>query len=125
MNGVLVDTSVWIDHFRHRSNALVELLRLDLVMTHPLVIGEIACGTPPKRVQILSDLKNMQPVQRAAVEEAMALVERERLFGPGCGLIDLLLTSSPMTPGVRLWTLDQRLSALAKRFGVDHRPDLH
>ncbi len=32
MKAVLVDTSVWVDHFRSGNDALVELLELDLVM---------------------------------------------------------------------------------------------
>jgi hypothetical protein len=56
----------------------------------------------------------------------MVFVERERLFGMGCGLIDMqLLVSTMMTAGVELWTLDKRLSVLAERFGVMHRPVLH
>jgi predicted nucleic acid-binding protein len=51
---VLVDTSVWIDHFRNGNDALVALIGLDLALTHPMVILEIACGTPPApRVQTL------------------------------------------------------------------------
>ncbi len=46
MTGVLVDTSVWVDHFRHGNPALVRLLAQDAVLVHPLVLGEIACGTP-------------------------------------------------------------------------------
>ncbi len=126
MKGVLVDTSVWVDHFRHRNDALVDLLEFDLVMAHPLVLGEIACGTPPNRVQTLIDLDALQQPQQTSVREVMAFVERERLFGMGCGLIDmLLLASTMMTPGVELWTLDKRLSALAERFGVMHRPAVH
>ena len=105
---------------------LTDLLELDLVMTHPLVLGEIACGTPPNRAQTLLDLDGLQQTQQASVREMMAFVEREHLFGLGCGLVDiLLLASTMMTPGVELWTLDKRLSALAERFGVMHRPTLH
>ncbi|NNM66069.1 MAG: type II toxin-antitoxin system VapC family toxin [Burkholderiales bacterium] len=126
MNGVLVDTSVWVDHFRHRNEALVDLLELDLVMTHPLIVGEIACGTPPNRVQTLADLDRLQPTQQASAREVVAFVERERLFGLGCGMVDmLLLASTLMTPGAELWTLDKRLCALADRFGVMHHPALH
>lgn len=126
MKGVLVDTSVWVDHFGHRNDALAALLELDLVMTHPLIVGEIACGTPPNRAQTLSDLDALPPTQLASVREAMAFAERERLFGLGCGLVDiLLLASTLMTPSVELWTLDKRLCALAERFGVIHRPALH
>lgn len=126
MKGVLVDTSVWVDHFRNRNDALVELLALDLVLAHPMILGEIACGTPPNRVKTLMDIDRLQPSQQASVREVMAFVERERLFGMGCGLVDmLLLASTLMTPGVELWTLDRRLSGLAERFGVMHRPVLH
>jgi hypothetical protein len=49
----------------------------------------------------------------------MAFVEREKLYGLGCGLVDMaLLASALMTPGAMLWTLDRRLAGLAERFGV-------
>jgi predicted nucleic acid-binding protein len=123
---VLVDTSVWVDHFRRHNAALAGLLDLDLVMIHPMVLGELACGTPPSRVQTLADLGRLQPTQQASLREVMAFVERERLFGLGCGLVDItLLASTLMTPGVELWTLDKRLSALAERFGLLHSAALH
>ncbi len=123
MTGVIVDTSVWVDHFRQRNAALIDLLALDLVMVHPLIIGEIACGTPPQRSRTLSDLNALQPSRQASIREAIDFIEREQLFGLGCGLVDmLLLASTLMTPGTELWTMDKRLSALAERFGVMHRP---
>ena len=126
MTGVLVDTSVWVDHFRRHNEHLAALLAADQVLAHPLVIGEIACGTPPRRRQTLSDLDNLQAAQQASVREAMDFVDREPLFGQGCGLVDvLLLASTLMTPGARLWTLDQRLGALAERFGAQHLPQAH
>jgi hypothetical protein len=126
MKAVLVDTSVWVDHFRLGNDALVELLELDLVMAHPLIVGEIACGTLPRRIQTLSDLNGLQQTQQVSVREVLEFIERERLFGLGCGLVDLmLLASALMTPGVELWTFDQRLSALAERFGVLYRPIIH
>lgn len=126
MSGVLVDTSVWVDHFRRHNAVLVDLLALDLVMVHRLVLGEIACGTPPDRARTLTDLDRLQQPQQASVREAVAFVERERLYDLGCGLVDmLLLASTLMTPGCMLWTLDKRLCTLADRFGVMHRPSLH
>lgn len=119
MMGVLVDTSVWVDHFRHRNEALVELLEFDLVLAHPLVVGEIACGTPPGRLQTLADLDRLQQPQQASLREARAFVERAGLFGLGCGVVDMLLLASTLiTPGAVLWTLDKRLRALAERFEV-------
>ena len=126
MKGVLVDTSVWVDHFRNRNDALIELLAQDLAMTHPMILGEIACGTPPNRARTLLDLERLQQIQQSSVREATAFVEREQLYGMGCGLVDMmLLASTKMTTGVELWTLDKRLSELAERFGVMHRSAKH
>jgi hypothetical protein len=126
MKGVLVDTSVWIAHFRQRNDVLANLLDLDLVMVHPLILGEIACGTPPNRLQTLGDLGSLQQVQQASVREVIDFIERERLFGLGCGLIDLqLLASTLLTQGVELWSMDKRLCTLAERFGVMHQPITH
>lgn len=123
MSGVLVDTSVWVGHFRSHSPALADLLVRDLVLTHPLIVGEIACGTPPVRAQTLADLGSLQPVRQASIPECMDFIEREHLFGLGCGLVDLLLLASTlMTPQAALWTLDKRLGTLAQRFGVAHSP---
>jgi predicted nucleic acid-binding protein len=123
VKGVLVDTSVWVDHFRRQNDALVGLLELDMVIVHPLILGELACGTPPARAQTLADIGRLQQAQQASVREVMDFIDSERLYGLGCGLIDLLLLASTlMTPGAELWTLDRRLSALAERFNVHHRP---
>lgn len=126
MNLVLVDTSVWVDHFRQRNDGLMQLLTADLVLTHPMVRGELTCGTPPARTQTLGDLALLQAAQHASLQEVMAFVEREQLYGLGCGLIDItLLASTLMTASAQLWTLDKRLSHLAQRFGVQHSPVLH
>lgn len=124
---VLVDTSVWVDHFRHHNGALVALLGLDMAWTHPMVVAELACGTPPApRQQTLDDIGQLQPVRQATLSEVMALIERERLYGLGCGLVDLvLLASTCITPGATLWTLDKRLAGLAARMGVCHGPAAH
>lgn len=52
MKPVLVDTSVWVLHFRQSNQALVKLLEQDAVRMHPLILGELACGTPPERTHI-------------------------------------------------------------------------
>ena len=127
MTAVLVDTSVWIEHFRHRNGALTDLLESDLVLTHPMVWVEVACGTPPApRGQTLQDLRLLAPTQQARLLEVLDFIERERLYGLGCGLVDMsLLASTLLTPQAELWTLDKRLADLAERFGVMHQPALH
>jgi predicted nucleic acid-binding protein len=124
---VLVDTSVWVQHFRDRNAALVELLTLDLALVHPMVILGLACGTPPApRSQSLGNMEFLRPANQATMNEVLDFVERERLYGLGCGLVDVtLLASTLITPGARLWTLDRRLLDLAKRFGIDYQPSMH
>lgn len=124
---VLVDTSVWAAHFRSHNASLAQLLLLDKVRIHPLIVGELACGTPPEpRLATLLHLEQLQPALQATPAEVRDFIERERLFGLGCGLIDVsLLASTLITPGAALWTLDKLLGALAERFGVGFQPPLH
>ncbi len=126
MKSVLVDTSVWVAHFRQPDPHLITLLTQDRVMLHPLIVGEIACGTPPRRQQTLADLESLRPVKQASLREGLDFIEREQLYGLGVGLVDLLLlTSAMLTQQVELWTLDKRLAELALRFGLRHQPAVH
>lgn len=125
--GVLVDTSVWVDHFRRRNEALVALLTLDLALMHPMIVTELACGTPPApRVRTLSDIAMLPQTRQANLNEVRELIEREQLFGLGCGLVDLaLLASTLLTPGTQLWTQDKRLLQLAQRFDIAYQAARH
>ena len=121
---VLVDTSVWIDHFRHGNALLAALLEMDMAIIHPMIIAEIACGTPPEpRARTLANLGLLPVSERPALTEIMDFIEREKLYGLGCGLIDItLLASALLTPGAQLWTLDKRLVNLAHHFGIAFVP---
>lgn len=117
---VLVDTSVWVDHFRSGNTRLVGLMTSDAVLIHPFVLTELACGTPPApRQRTLADLARLRWALQASQTEVLAFIESEKLYGLGCGLVDVsLLASARLTPGARLWTLDKPLASLASRFGV-------
>jgi predicted nucleic acid-binding protein len=56
---ILVDTSVWIDHFRTPSDELVNLLEGGAALIHTFVMGELACGNLHNRVAILNDLPEL------------------------------------------------------------------
>jgi predicted nucleic acid-binding protein len=124
MNAVLVDTSVWVDHFRNRNEDLVSLLMQDLVLSHPLIVTELACGTPPApRSRTLSDIATLPQARQATLDEVRGFIERDKLYGLGCGVVDLaLLASTLLTPGSRLWSLDRRLTQLAQRFDIAFLP---
>lgn len=124
---VLVDTSVWVAHFRASNPALTKLLLMDEAMIHPMVLLELACGMPPEpRKKTLGDIALLCSAQQASHNEVRDFIEREGLYGLGCGLVDLsLLASTLITPDTVLWALDKRLDELAARFGVRFQPNLH
>jgi hypothetical protein len=67
---VLIDTSVCdVDHFRNNNTALVEIIGLDFALIHPMVLGKIACGTPPApRAQTLTNLGLLRQCKQARMK---------------------------------------------------------
>ncbi|WP_310384786.1 VapC toxin family PIN domain ribonuclease [Roseateles sp.] len=124
---VLADTSVWIAHFRRPSLVLQSLAQTDQLLCHPLIVLELACGTPPApRERTLGDLKLLQTCALASTDEIFTLIEAQGLYDSGCGAIDLaLLAATLLTPNALLWTLDKSLDALALRLNVRFNPALH
>jgi len=119
---VLVDTSVWVNHFKSGNQGLVALLEQDRVHTHPMIVAELACGTPPEpRTHTLDAISQLKSVQQISLNELMDFIEREKLYGLGCGVIDLMLLGSTLlTTGLNIWTLDKRMAALADRFSISY-----
>lgn len=120
MSLILADTSVWVAHFRSTNPVLQSLLATDQVLCHPLIVLELACGTPPApRERTLGDLKKLQQAVVATTDEILALIERGQFHDSGCGAVDMaLLASVLLTPDTLLWTIDKNLDALAARLGV-------
>jgi hypothetical protein len=56
---ILVDTSVWADHFRNGNAQLKAWLSDNEVVIHPFVIGELACGSMRNRSEILNLLSQL------------------------------------------------------------------
>jgi predicted nucleic acid-binding protein len=120
---VLADSSVWVAHFRKSNGLLQSLLATDQVLCHPLIVLELACGTPPApRERTLGDLKKLQQSVIATTEETLELLERVQLQDLGCGAVDVsLLASVLLTPDTLLWTVDKHLNDLATRMSVAFR----
>ena len=120
---ILVDTSVWINHFHKSNPALVEALDRGEVLIHPFVIGELACGQLAKRREVL-DLLSMLPASAMATdEETLHFIERHKLMGKGLGYIDIhLLASAILTEAASLWNTDNQLSAIASELRVAFKP---
>ena len=116
---LLADTSVWIDHFRRGNPRLAAALEDQDVLTHPFVIGELACGDLRDRSAVLALLHRLPRATVATDDEALALIGNRRLMGRGLGYIDVhLLASALLSSSVTLWTLDAPLASTAARLGI-------
>ena len=123
---VLVDSSVWVGHFKQRNDHLVTLLEADLVVCHPFIVAEVACGTPPSRQAIISLLSELEHALMASHDELLALLDARQLYGRGCGFVDLsLLASALLSEGTQIWTLDKRFEQLATEANRAFSPLLH
>src|SRR5438105_4676602 len=110
---ILADTSVWIAHFREGSSKLIGFLTEASILTHPFVIGELACGALSNRTRVLSDLKTLPRAVSATHEEVLRLIDDRRLWGLGIGWIDAHLLASALLSSCRFWTLDGKLDRAA------------
>ena len=115
---MLVDTSVWINHFRRPNADLEHLLGQGRVMTHPFVVGELACGLLGRRAEILRLMEALPAAPVATHDEVMMLIERQHLHGTGIGWIDAHLLASARLSRQPLWSADRRLRNAAVRLGL-------
>jgi predicted nucleic acid-binding protein len=116
---ILVDTSVWVQHFRDRDASLAELLERGAALTHPFVIGELALGNLRQRELVLRMLSRLPAATVATNAEVLGFIDRNALFGRGVGYVDVhLLAAVRLTAGSQLWTLDKRLNDLAVELGM-------
>ena len=123
---VLVDSSVWVGHFQQRSEHLVQLLERGLVTCHPYVVAEVACGTPPERKAIISMLAALESAPVATQDELLAMMNNRKLFGRGCGFVDMsLLASSLISEKLRIWTVDKRFELIASGLNLAYKPKLN
>jgi predicted nucleic acid-binding protein len=115
---VIIDTSVWIDHFREPSADLEFLLEEGRVTMHPFVIGELACGSLARGAEILRLLEALPAATVATHDEVLAFVDRHRCHGSGLGWIDVHLLASARLTRQALWSADRRLRQTAVRLGL-------
>ncbi len=116
---ILVDTSVWIDHLHKGVSRLAEVLENQDVVTHPFVIGELACGELKKRREVLDLLSELPSSVAATDDEVLQFIEDHRMMGKGLSYIDVhLLASVMLTENARLWTRDKRLGAVAAKLRI-------
>jgi predicted nucleic acid-binding protein len=130
MTMVMVDTSVWIEYFKSKS-------RIDGDMLDAFILEDEVSTCLPIYAEVLSGQMNSQT--RATVEDVFKVM---KVYGmdlnqiqswktlskiahtafsnriPPCGLIDRMIVNVCKENNVKLWTLDNKLKALANFVGV-------
>ena len=123
---ILVDTSVWVDHLRRGDPGLVDLLERSIVIMHPLVVAEIACGSLHNREAILELLQDLPAAAVAEGDEILRFIESHVLHGKGIGYVDVhLLASVALTEGAKIWTRDKKLRLVAQMMGCAFHDAAH
>jgi len=117
---ILVDTSIWIDHFRRGNAALAGLLESGLVCTHNFVIGELASSNLRSRAEVPGLMQALPRLVSATEEEALRFIEERQLMGRGIGYIDVHLLAATIIEGARFWTKDGSLKGVAEQTGCGH-----
>lgn len=118
---VLVDTSVWVEHFRSGDIGLENLLNEGDVACHQFIAGELACGNLSNRAEILSLLRALPLAKHAEHEEVMQFIENYKLMGKGLGYVDMHLIASAVLSEVPIWTLDRKLRNVSSKLGLDYK----
>jgi predicted nucleic acid-binding protein len=118
---VLVDTSIWVSYFRALNSHLTELLLKGHVISHPFIIGELACGNLKNRREILSLLKELPKAITAEHEEVLNFIESQHLMGLGLGFVDVHLLAAALLTAVPLWTADMSLKEAAIKLQVAYK----
>jgi predicted nucleic acid-binding protein len=120
---VLVDTSVWIRFLANRApyaRELDKLLSLDEVAGHELVYGELLIGDRGGRGELLAAYEQIHQARIVPHLDGIDFVRKRKLHGLGVGWIDIHLLAAALVEGMRLWTADPRLSAMASELGVTY-----
>jgi predicted nucleic acid-binding protein len=110
---VLVDTSVWINHFKRKDIKLSGLLEEGNVVIHTFIIGELSCGKIKNRAEILALLQNLPRISILTLDEYLLFIENNKLMGKGLGFVDIHLLGSSVLTGNKLFTYDKKLAEIA------------
>ena len=118
---IIVDTSIWVDHFRRGNEQISHLLLMNQIALHPFVYGELLLGGVPVHRAIGALLREMPVPSVATPLEAAAFISWAKLCGTGVGYVDChLLLSARLEVGGSVLTRDKDLHAQALRLGIAH-----
>jgi hypothetical protein len=114
----LVDTSVWVEHFKKESSRLAPLLLEGQVLTHQFILGELSLGHFHKKDRnlIFERLSALDVVPTSPHAEVFDFSMKHKLAGKGIGWIDCHLLHAVNKHKIPLLSLDKNLIKLSKYF---------
>ncbi len=119
---LLIDTSIWVAHLRSGNHPLKKTLYHGEALCHPLIIGELACGTIKNRDEIISLLQSLPLAEVAENDDVLKFIEINHLMGLGLGFIDMHLLASALLSKNPIWSLDKKLNSVSARFNLNYCP---
>jgi predicted nucleic acid-binding protein len=119
---VLVDTSIWIQHFRIGVAEVPLMILAGEVRCHPVIVGELAVGGLPKRRQTMIKLRAIPQVPERVADDALDFIDQHNLFGLGLSWGDVQLLAAADLSGIPIWTFDQRLQQQASALNLSWTP---
>jgi len=117
---VLVDTSVWVNHFNKKDIKLSRLLEEGKVVIHTFIIGELFCGKIKNRTEIFALLQNLPKTSILNLDEFLVFIENNKLMSKGIGFVDIHLLGSSTLVGSKLFTYDKKLIEAAKSLRINY-----
>jgi predicted nucleic acid-binding protein len=119
---VLADITIWVSHFRDKNPPHKYLLMEGLIVCHPFVIGDLACGNLRNRDEILSLLEALPATTKASHEEILRFIETNKLMGIDLDYADVHLLASALLSTALIWTKDKNLKEAADQLNIAYQP---
>ena len=120
---ILIDTSIWADHFSRPDAALIAINNEKRSVMHPFVIGELAAGNLHPWARVVAALRSLPAVPSVGDDYFYDFLQGNKLMGTGLSFVDINLLASTVHFGMQLWSRDKRLTKAALSLGCCYVPD--
>ena len=111
---VLVDTSIWVQHFRIGVPELPLMILAGEARSHPVIVGELAVGGLPNGGKRWIKLRALPQVPERSADDALDFIEQHNLYGIGLSWGDAQLLAAADLNAIPIWTLDKALRQQAQ-----------
>jgi predicted nucleic acid-binding protein len=116
MNGVLLDTSVWIEYFKTNPayfKTCQYLMDQRMIWTLDIIFAELIQGAKGNRKLEFLDTyyQNLPKIDsKDLVYQSGIFSNKHQLISQGIGLIDSIIIFACLEENLQIWTLDKKIS---------------